>query len=309
MSLEKDLAPVFVIGAARSGTTLLADRIMSSMPGVGYTGEIDFVWRYGEPFKHHDVRVSGKRSHIQYIRNWFSRFRSSSSAEIIVDKTPSNVLRIPWIKSVFPDAKFIHIIRDGRAVSLSSRDEWAGLSSSSLDSREYRMFPAHKKILHLSRRKLRVGQRIRDIRSALVALGDIPKAVSAYGKIFGANIGRSTWGPRVPGLRDIAMELSVLDACAFQWDFCVRQGRMACGEMENSIEIRYERLLKRPFEEIERVAEFMGVSSCDSEVQDAVASIDATRSTMPRGSDEELEYLSRLLHPTLVDLGYSGGID
>lgn len=35
------------------------------------------------------------------------------------DKTPRYVLEVPWLSEAFPDAKFVHIIRDGRDVAAS----------------------------------------------------------------------------------------------------------------------------------------------------------------------------------------------
>ncbi len=38
------------------------------------------------------------------------------------DKTPNNLLQMPLLASAFPDARFVHIIRDGREVADANRD-------------------------------------------------------------------------------------------------------------------------------------------------------------------------------------------
>jgi hypothetical protein len=35
---------------------------------------------------------------------------------MLINKHPRNAVRIEYIRSVFPDGSFIHVIRDGRAV-------------------------------------------------------------------------------------------------------------------------------------------------------------------------------------------------
>ncbi len=43
------------------------------------------------------------------------------------DKTPSYVQHMPVIQKIFPQAQFIHIIRDGRDTALSAIDKWGSL--------------------------------------------------------------------------------------------------------------------------------------------------------------------------------------
>lgn len=38
---------------------------------------------------------------------------------VLVEKNPRHTLRIPFLKAIFPDAKIIHIVRDGRDVTCS----------------------------------------------------------------------------------------------------------------------------------------------------------------------------------------------
>src|SRR5439155_26280155 len=50
--------------------------------------------------------------------------RLGPDARYIVERTPGHVSHLPLIADVFPDARVIHIVRDGRAVarSLTSMD-------------------------------------------------------------------------------------------------------------------------------------------------------------------------------------------
>lgn len=49
----------------------------------------------------------------------FGAYLGLSGSSRILDKYPEHIFRIPFVKSIFPDAKFIFIVRDGRDTSLS----------------------------------------------------------------------------------------------------------------------------------------------------------------------------------------------
>ena len=44
------------------------------------------------------------------------------------DKTPKNMLQLPYLQRLFPNARFVHVLRDGRAVALSTiQSRWKKL--------------------------------------------------------------------------------------------------------------------------------------------------------------------------------------
>ncbi len=50
---------------------------------------------------------------------------AKSGAQVWVDHTPDNVRYYPLLRKLFPDARYVHIVRDGRAVYQSVRDlDW-----------------------------------------------------------------------------------------------------------------------------------------------------------------------------------------
>jgi len=141
--------PVFVMGCARSGTTLLYHTLLSSGGFAVYFAEPAVFDMLVPRFK--DLSVSKHRSEL--MKYWLSSkmFRASGlSREEIEGKVlsqcksngdflvivmqeiarlqgkqrwavwgPDNLLYMPQIKKELPEAKFIHIIRDGRDVALS----------------------------------------------------------------------------------------------------------------------------------------------------------------------------------------------
>ncbi|MBL8496339.1 sulfotransferase [Nitrosomonas sp. JL21] len=54
------------------------------------------------------------------IQNKFECIRQSAHGEVLLSKRTANNRRIPLLKEIFPSAKYIHLIRDGRAVAYSA---------------------------------------------------------------------------------------------------------------------------------------------------------------------------------------------
>ena len=126
---------VFIVGSARSGTNWLR-RLLSQSPDVAtgpethlfssYLLSLDETWR-----RHQGTRVG--LSHLISEDELFEWTRSFSElclgrlanarpdASIIVEKTPKHGEHAARILKLFPDAFFIHIIRDPRAVVPSLR--------------------------------------------------------------------------------------------------------------------------------------------------------------------------------------------
>lgn len=53
------------------------------------------------------------------LRERFERILRASGADVLLSKRTANNRRIPLLKQIFPNAKYIHLVRDGRAVAYS----------------------------------------------------------------------------------------------------------------------------------------------------------------------------------------------
>jgi len=56
---------------------------------------------------------------IERLRREFSRLQGSGGASVFITKRTANNRRLAWLKQAFPDARFIHLVRDGRDVAYS----------------------------------------------------------------------------------------------------------------------------------------------------------------------------------------------
>jgi len=108
-----------IVGCARSGTSILGE-LVGSHPDVKYIFEAHSIWEmagYGENESHRLTEEKATPQIVATVREWFSK--QQDSAVLLVEKNPRNVLRIPFITKIFPEARIIHVVRDGRDVACS----------------------------------------------------------------------------------------------------------------------------------------------------------------------------------------------
>jgi hypothetical protein len=137
--------PFFIVGSARSGTTLLR-LILNAHPEVAVPPESRFVvelWNGSERVDAEDflTRLSahkrfetwdipleavreelGSLAEVPYadaIRAAFRAYARLHGKTIWGDKTPRYVENLDLLGRLFPEARFVHLIRDGRNVALS----------------------------------------------------------------------------------------------------------------------------------------------------------------------------------------------
>jgi len=130
--LPKLQRPVFIIGAARSGTTFLGDCI-GRIPEITYHHEPPATKAAGR-YVYEDL-WSFRRSRwfFRLVYSWMVRVERDGDLRFS-EKTPTNIFLIPFLARAFPDSQFIHIIRDGRDAAsshmhkpwLRAEDAWSG---------------------------------------------------------------------------------------------------------------------------------------------------------------------------------------
>ena len=120
--------PLIVIGAGRSGTTLVRRALIQHKEVTSFEFEMNALWKYGNEHVNHDmlnVNEHYSRKVSDYIQKAFIAQSSKSQKLRVLDKTVANVMRPAYIQKVLPCAKVLHVIRDGRSVSASAIARWS----------------------------------------------------------------------------------------------------------------------------------------------------------------------------------------
>jgi Sulfotransferase family len=141
---------VFVVGCPRSGTTLL-QRLLDAHPQLAVINETRWIDYWSRPGK--GVRADGAvteelverlldfprfaefgldreellpllngtspRTYPTFVARLFDFYGRARGKDLVGDKTPRYVRSIPLLHDLFPNARFLHLIRDGRATALS----------------------------------------------------------------------------------------------------------------------------------------------------------------------------------------------
>jgi Sulfotransferase family len=126
--------PVFIIGCARSGTTFLTS-LLSLHRDVDNWSEANEIWDPGGHPWHlsHRETLPLVFDPVSFTNRWwrdaqprqkqlraiFGAYQWLSRKPYFLNKAPSNTFRIPNLLRMFPEARFIHLVRDGRAVGYS----------------------------------------------------------------------------------------------------------------------------------------------------------------------------------------------
>ncbi|WP_412063084.1 sulfotransferase family protein [Rubrivirga sp. IMCC45206] len=274
--------PIVVLGAARSGTTMLATTL-AAHPDLAYWVEPKYVWRYGRPLAPDDRRGADEaRPRVRrYIRRAFARFTKRAGVPRFMEKTPSNCFRVPFVHAVLPDARFLHVVRDGRAVTRSAVKKWTTPPDPTAIRRRLTSFE--------------------------IPLRDVPFYVGAG---IRDSIGRQLmpeqaflWGPQFPGIREVRAEHGVEVACAVQWRESVLAARAGLAQIPAAqrYEVRFEDLVADPDGVLPGVLAFLGLGPGEPVLAHARQHFDAAAAHRTGG---KALASAPYLQPLLADLGY-----
>ena len=116
--------PIFILGIGRSGTTILG-LVLSMHRDVGFLNEPKAIWHLIHPTE--DVIGSYSDADGVYrlstedatekmcyqAERLFGAYLSKTSTNRVVDKYPELIFRVDFVRTLFPDARFILLVRNG----------------------------------------------------------------------------------------------------------------------------------------------------------------------------------------------------
>lgn len=279
-----DAPPVIILGAARSGTNILRD-VLTRAPGLVTwpCDEINYIWRYGNARHPTDaLPAPAARPRVrEYIRARFEALGRRRAGRV-VEKTCANTLRVPFVDRVMPEAVFVHIIRDGRDVTLSAMQRWTAPVDVPYVLAKARFVPTRDVPYYAARY---MGHRLR--------------------ALFDRHHRLPTWGPRFEGIEEWARTGTLEELAAAQWRACVEASLRDLADIdpERVCTIRYEDFTRDPPAELRRVLDFLEVSGDPVELGRGVSpsSVGRWRDAL---TDEQRQRIEPLLGATLQRCGY-----
>ncbi len=288
MGGERISEPIILIGAPRSGTTLLAD-LVGAHPDVAVAREPRLVWRFGNDGRSDELRAPHARPEVvDHIHASFAALLRDEGRTRLAEKTPANSVRPVFVDAVFPDARFVHITRNGWGAVPSMRSFWERRGTG-LDGKQMR----------------KLQRRFREARPSQLR-HYVPELIR---RATGAGRHTSLYGPRLAGLQQMADELGRLEAAAMQWRACVEQtssfGRTL--PAERYLELRLEDL---DADAIDAMVSFCGLRGSDQVLARFASEYEGEAATRRAPlSDEERALVSPYVLPANAWLGYAATAD
>ena len=229
---------------------------------MAYWEEPKYLWRYRKPTAPHDMRRADDAtpSVRHYIQSRLAHYVDEHNATRLVEKTPSNCFRVPFVHAILPDVRIVHLVRDGRDVAFSARRQWQRLNEGQTADMEAQ---ADSSVDEHERFWQPVWERLQSLEVPLV---DLPFYATQYLRTLAATtlgVERPhVWGPKFPGIHEVADACDVLEVCAVQWAKSVRAARdgLQVVPAEQQLEVRFETLVQAPATTLRRILNFAEVS-------------------------------------------------
>ncbi len=294
----------FIVGSPRSGTTILGDTL-DSLPNVGQWYEPYFILDRYFRDRENDIRTGEDATPevIDYTRKQFQNFGQAKNINLIVDKSPRSSLKIPFLVKIFPDAKFVHILRDGRDTTHSLYREWV----------KRRMIVHHdnlfkrvtKKMLTLNKMLSRqpfLKHRIQALNYELGGLMNFKQSTHLNRTRWEGKVG---FGPRFDRWQEEFDDSDFIAFNAKQWLACVQQIHrdQSCIPAGNYLEVRYEDFCQAPLLTIKKITDFLEVEFDQLDLSNIMPRNFGKWSSML--SVEQLRKIGPVLGDELIKLGYA----
>ncbi|WP_432697809.1 sulfotransferase family protein [Marinobacterium sp. YM272] len=279
---------VIIVGAPRSGTNMLRD-VLTSFEGISTwpCDEINYIWRHGNVRYPSDEIPAGNASPSikSYIQQRFTDIAKKYDADVVVEKTCANSLRVPFVDAVLPNAKYIFIYRDGIDAMGSARERWTA--------------------------ELDIPYILKKVR--FVPKTDLPYYAFRYlwarvYRLISREKRLAFWGPALDGMQDILQNHTLNEVCALQWQRCVDNAEQAFAAMpaDKVIRVRYEDFVREPARELAALLRFMGQEVDDGKIAKAVGGVSSRSLGKGRKAlgQQEVAHLEALVGDTLKRYDY-----
>lgn len=213
----------------------------------------------------------------QHYRNMFEWLCQRYDRMRVVERSGSSLLAVPALARLFPEAKFVHLCRDGRDAAISMR--------------RHSYFKVH---LHIARFIQHLGL-------------DPFQPPLLYGSSYFYPCAESLVGRLLPIRRWIAKPRG-LAKFGEHWSRTIVSGTKFLSALpdESVLTLRYEDILQKPREELKRFMDFLGPEYADEGWLNDVSQIPRPPKSDWRAlPEDEQQRLNAVCQPGLAALGYT----
>ena len=218
--------PIILIGNYRSGTSV-TQNLIGLHSDIAPWYEPRTVWLYPDPGRRHDEfdQQDASNKVVRYIRHRFLRHQQQHDGRRVMEKTPSNNLRVPFVDAIFPDAIYLHVTRNPFSFISSMEHKWQR-------SKTLKGFRRSVETTPVTQLPYYVAQMFKDQFSKRILN---KKYISMY-------------GPRYKGIENDIKGFSKLRVIAKQWAVANRKAREDIAGLNRSrvFSFLYEDLVKDP---------------------------------------------------------------
>lgn len=270
--------PVFILGTGRSGTTILGI-VLSMHRDVGFLNEPKALWHAIHPFE--DLIGSYTRNDSNYrldrldatnerrctAHRLFAAYLASTFSKRVVDKYPELIFRVPFVKEIFPDAKFIFLVRNGWD-TCHSIEGWSDRLGEQIGDEIHDWWGVDRRKWYYL----------------------IDQLVPEYSDL-------------APYVDEMRAWKNQTDMAALEWILTMREGMRLEMEFPDSVKrVNYEALCLHPRDEINNLADFLNLSSGDVKFLNYAES--TLKSALPKPPFAINAIINEAFQVTMSKLGY-----
>lgn len=270
--------PIIIIGNTRSGTTIV-QKVMATYPDFVGWYEPRTLWLCADPGRNHDEfeECDATDKVKPYIRGQFLKYQQRHGNRVVIEKTPANILKIPFVRAIFPEATYLFIVRSPFSFISSVELKWQRTLSAKGIRRRLKSTPVTQ--LHYY-----AGRFVKQYFDKRV-----------LGRKY-----QSIWGPRYKGIEQDLETEDLLTVIARQWSIPSRKAEkdMSLFEPGRILRLRYEDFVVDPLSDMERICAHCGIKMTAEMVKAAYEWVKSDRQEKWRRFDPHA--LARIL-PEIED--------
>ena len=231
--------PIILFGNTRSGTTIV-QKVMATHPDIVQWYEPRTLWLCADPGRRHDeFDESDATDKVKrHIRNQFLKYQKEHGNRVVLEKTPANILKIPYVRAIFPEATYLFMVRNPFSFISSVEKKWQSQVSSKGIVRRLKSTPITQ-LHHYAGRLIMQQFDKRVLRRKYL----------------------SVWGPRYKGMDQDLKTHDLLTVIARQWSRCSSKAEkdLALFDAGQVLRLRYEDFVTDPIPDLERICAHCGL--------------------------------------------------